>query len=231
MQNTSLRNVLAIGVSQAEFGRIVPFLDRQSFDVDRFPSAVGAVDLISQVPFEMLLVRYPLPDMETEAFLRIVRQEGSPCLRSSILVLTDASLEMESQRFIGLGANRTINLEASEAEIQESISSVLNVAPRKAARFLARLEIRIGGEKDMVLCQTENLSASGMLLRTDRRWERGTQIDFEFSIPNDPRPVRGMAEVVRQTLVGRDAVGGIGLRFLSFAGDSHRRFESFLQQL
>ena len=231
MQKNSLRNVLAIGVTPAEFARLVPFLDRQSFDVDRFPSAIGAVELISRIPFEMLLVRYPLPDMETEAFLRIVRQEGSPCLRSSLLVLTGADRELESQRFIGLCANRTINLEASEAEIQESISSVLNVAPRKAARFLARLEIRISGEKDMVLCQTENFSATGMLLRTDRRWEIGTQIEFEFSIPNDARPVRGMAEVVRHTHEGRDAVGGVGLRFLSFAGDAHRRFEAFIQQL
>ena len=227
----SLRNVLAVGMTPAEFDRVVPFLDRQNFDVDRFPSATGAIDLVLRIPFEMLLVRYPLPDMDTENFLRMVRRGGSACMRSSLLILTHSDRLAESARFIGLGANRTIDLESSEAEIQASISAVLNVAPRKAARFLARLEIKIGGEKDMVLCQTENFSATGMLIRIDRRWEVGTQIDFEFSIPNDPRPVRGVAEVVRHTRHGRDAVGGIGLRFLSFAGDAHRRFQSFIQQL
>ena len=225
------RNVLAVGVSPAEFDRMVPFLARESFDVDRFPSASGALELTSQVPFEMLLVRYPLPDMQLETFLHEVRRPESPCLRASLLILTTGSLEVEARRFIGMGANRTVNLEASAAEIQESVSSVLHVAPRKAARFLARLEIKIGGAKDMMICQTENLSASGMLIRTDQRYEKGTQVDFEFQLPNDSRPVRGKAEVVRHTKADRDSVGGIGMRFISFAGDSQHRFEQFCRSI
>lgn len=225
------RNVLAIGVSRAEFDRMVPFLDRESFDVDRFPSAVGALELISQVPFEMLLVRFPLPDMELESFLQEVRQPDSPCLRASLLVLTTGPREDEARRFIGIGANRTLNLDASEVEIQDSVSSVLHVAPRKDARFLARLEIKIGDAKDMIICQTENLSVSGMLIRTDQRYEKGTRVDFEFQLPGDGRPVRGMAEVVRHTKADRDSVGGIGMRFLSFAGDSQHRFEQFCRGL
>lgn len=221
------RNVLAVGVTPTEFDRMVPFLARQSFDVDRFPSAVGALELTSQVPFEMLLVRYPLPDMQIETFLQEVRRPESPCLHSSLLVLTSAELEAQAQRFIGMGANRTVNLEASEAEIQQSVSSVLHVAPRKAARFLARFEIKIGDAKDMMICQTENLSASGMLIRTNQRYQIGTQVEFEFQIPDDSRPVRGKAEVVRHTHAGRDSVGGIGMRFVSFAGDSQHRFEQY----
>ena len=210
---------------------MVPFLARHHFDVDRFPSASGALELISQVPFEMLLVRYPLPDMPMDAFLQQVRREGGPCCRSSLLVLTTGGLELEARRFIGQGANRTINLEASGTEIQESVSSVLHVAPRKAARFMARMEIRIGDSKDMVICQTENLSASGMLVRTQERYDLGTRIEFEFQLPEDPRPVRGMAEVMRHTKPGRDSVGGIGMRFVSFAGDSQHRFELYLSRL
>ena len=93
------------------------------------------------------------------------------------------------------------------------------------------MEIKLGGAKDMILCQTENLSASGMLIKTERRYDKGTKIDFEFSLPDDIRPVSGIAEVVRQTMVGRDRVGGIGMRFLSFAGDSQRRFESYVNGL
>ncbi|MEM1177114.1 MAG: PilZ domain-containing protein [Acidobacteriota bacterium] len=225
------RNVLAIGVSQAEFQRFVPFLARQSFEVDRFPSGVGALELITQIRFEMLLVRFPLPDMDLSSFLSSVRRDGSPCHGASLILLTASSHEADAHRFIGQGANRSISLEASEDTIQSSISGLLDVAPRKAARFLARMEIRIGGAKDMLLCQTENMSSTGMLVRTDRRYEIGTQIEFEFSVVGDPRPLRGVAQVVRHTIVGRDRVGGIGMRFLSFAGDSQLRFESYIDQL
>lgn len=226
----SRRNVLAVGLSSEEFRRIVPFLSRQSFEVDRFPSALGAVELVSNIGFEVLLVRYPLPDMELAPFLERVREDRSPCKRSSLLLLHPSERSQEAATYVGRGANRAIPLEATPSEIQENISSVLNVAPRKAARFLARFQVTLGGTNDMLLCQTENLSTTGMLIRTDRRYDRGTQIEFEFSVEGDHRPIRGVAEVVRQTLIGREDMRGIGMRFLSFDSDSQRRLERFLQQ-
>lgn len=225
------RNVLVIGVSPEEFGRVAPFLGRDAFDVDRFPSGSGALELTSQVSIEVLLVRYPLPDMDLGVFLQAVRQQDSKCLKSPILILAEAETGAEADAYIGRGANRVLHVGSGEEELQAAVSSLLAVAPRKDARFLARMEIKLGGANDMILCQTENLSASGMLIKTERRYDRGTKIDFEFSLPDDVRPIRGFAEVVRHTMVGRDQVGGIGVRFLSFSGDSQRRFESYLQHL
>lgn len=222
------RNVLAIGMTQEEFQRLVPFLARNAFDVDRFPSSSGALELIANVAFELLLVRYPLRDMELERFLGAVRQPGGPCHHASLLLLATATKLAEAQRFIGRGANRALSLEASEGEIQESVSSVLDVAPRKSARFMTRLEIKLGGATDMMLCQTENTSATGLLIRCDRLYDLGTEIDFEFTLPGDQRAVAGVAEIVRNTPLDGGRANGIGMRFLSFAGDSQRRFESFL---
>ncbi len=225
------RNVLIIGVDLEEFAHVAPFLARDAFDVDRFPSGTGALELTAQVAIEVLLVRYPLPDMDLGVFLQAVRQGDSPCLASPILLLAAAGEADEAEAYVGRGANRVLRLEDAAEELQETVSGLLAVAPRKAARFLARMEIKLGGAKDMILCQTENLSASGMLIRTERRYDKGTKIDFEFSLPDDTRPIVGVAEVMRHTIVGRDKVGGIGVRFLSFGGDSQRRFATYLQQL
>ncbi len=224
------RNVLVIGVDPEEFGRVAPFLARDAFDVDRFPSGTGALELIAHVKIEVLLVRYPLPDMDLGVFLQAARQPESHCNRSPILLLSEATECTEAETYIGRGANRVLDLAAAEDDLQGAISNLLAVAPRKDARFLARMEIKLGGAKDMILCQTENLSASGMLIRTERRYEKGTRIDFEFTLPDDPRPIVGVAETMRHTMVGRDDVGGIGVRFLTFGGDSQRRFETYLQR-
>lgn len=225
------RNILAIGLSADEFGRVAPFLCRDSFDVDRFPSGVGSFELIDEVPFEVLLVRFPLPDMELYDFLQGVRRDTSPNLRSSIVLLAHEDKVDEAKSFIGRGANRVVGLEDADGKIQESISSLLSVAPRKDGRFMARMEISVGDAEEMLVCQTENLSASGMLLRTDRRYEKGTEVQFEFNLPNDHRPIVGIAEIVRHTMIGRDKVSGVGVRFLSFAGDSQRRFLSYIDTL
>ena len=45
MSQSKRRNVLAIGVDPEEFARVAPFLGRDAFDVDRFPSGSGALEL------------------------------------------------------------------------------------------------------------------------------------------------------------------------------------------
>lgn len=225
------RNILAIGVSADEFDRVAPFLGRDSFEVDRFPSAVGSFELTNKVPFEILLVRFPLPDMELYDFLQAVRRDESPNLKASIVLLAPQDKIKEAEAFIGRGANRVVEIEEADNTIQDSISSLLSVAPRKAARFMARMEIKLSDAEEMLVCQTENISSTGMLLRTDKRYETGTRIQFQFTLPHDQRPIVGLAEIVRHTMIGRDKVSGVGVRFLSFTGDSQRRFESFIDGL
>lgn len=225
------RNVLIVGVSREEFARVAPFFERDDFEIDRFPSGTGALELVTLVPFEILIVRYPLPDMDLRPFLDTVRDKDSCCLRSSLLLLAAGGRSADAEAFVGRGANRVVALEDSVETIQATVSSLVSVAPRKAARFMARLEIRLGGANDMVLCETENISATGMLIRTDRRYDSGTKIHFEFNLPNDDRPIVGIAEAVRHTSNEREEISGIGARFLSFAGDSQRRFEAFRNEM
>ncbi len=227
------RNILAIGVSADEFDRVAPFLARDSFEVDRFPSAVGSFEITNEVKFEALLVRFPLPDMELYEFLQAVRQDSSPNLKSSIVLISPQERQQEANAFVGRGANRVVSLEEADGNIQDIISNLLHVAPRKAARFMAKLEIKFDEDDDAssVLCQTENISDTGMLVRTARRYKGGTKVQFEFNLPDDQRPVRGIAQIMRHTMVGRDKVGGVGVRFISFAGDSQRRFQTYIDSV
>lgn len=226
----SSRNILVVGVDPDEFSRVAPFLERDDFDVDRFPGADGALELIAEVPFEVLIVRFPLHGMELERFLDRVRGDVSRCKHAPLVLLATGD-SGEAERYVGRGANRVVRLESSEATMQRTVSTLLNVAPRRAARFMTRVEVKLGGAKDMIACQTVNISESGMLIETDRRYDVGTQINLSFHLGDDERPIVGVAEVVRHTRAGRDSVTGIGLRFLSFAGDSQRRFQAYLRNL
>ena len=229
------RNVLVVGVTHDEFARVSPFLSRRDFTVDRFPGADGALELTATVPFELLVVRVPLPGIEVERFLEHVRSESSLCAHASIVLLEteDSGRAMgdEPERLIGRGANRVIKLADSRDEVQRIVAELIDVAPRKAARFLARLEVKLGGAKDLILCQTENLSSTGMLIRTERRYQNGVESDFEFAAPDEPRPIKGTARIVRRTMIGRDSVGGVGVTFVAWEGDSQRRYQRMLGRL
>ncbi|MEM7351716.1 MAG: PilZ domain-containing protein [Acidobacteriota bacterium] len=208
--------------------QVAPWLDRQEFQVDRFPSAEGAIEIVSRQLIDALLVRYELPDSDLESFLAAVRDRSSPCRRSPLLLLSHPKSLAAANSYIGRGANRAMPLNGDHKTIQATLCSLLNVAPRRACRCIAQLEVKIGQQRDWILCRTRDGSTSGMLLETDQKIPTGTRVDFELTLPAIDEPVVGRGEIARQTLEGREPFPGLGLRFLTFVGDSRRSYEAFL---
>lgn len=224
------QKVLIIGVGSETFEKVAPMLERDSVDVDRFPRAEASLELLSVVTFDTLLVGYPLAGMATEEFLERVRKEGMPNQKTPLLLLTEEATLEEARGWIGRGANRVVPLSVEAEDLQSTVSGLLKVAPRLGIRVMANLEIQVDEGTTLAVCQTENLSATGMLIRTLVGYPLGTRLGFEFNLPLDPRAVKGEAEVVRHTLSGRERIRGVGVRFVSFEGDGQRRFESYLEE-
>ena len=88
--------------------------------------------------------------------------------------------------------------------------------------------------------QTQNLSQSGMLLRTRQPLPIGTNVDLQFLFPGDPvlsktsQPggygfVEGQAKVVRHTHPIREQVRGMALQFLHLESRGLKSLDRFLQ--
>lgn len=222
------QNVLIVGVDSPTFEKIAPVLAREAFEVDRFPGASGALELLAAgVPFRALVVGFPLVDLPIGQFLAAVRARNAPSLHTPLVLVAAEDRVAEAASWIGRGANRVVSLASDEALLQSEVSALLAVAPRASFREMLRLELRLAeanANSTLVLCQTENVSATGMLVRTDRRFDLGSEIGFELNLSGDPRAVKGRARVVRHTLPGRDPVNGMGLRFVAFEADGQARF-------
>ncbi len=223
------QKVLIIGVDAPTFGKVAPMFERDSVDIDRFPRAEASLELLSVVTFDTLLVGFPIADMGMEEFLREVRRKDAPNRRTPVLLLTDPASVEDAQGLIGKGANRVVPTTITAQALQAAVSGLLEVAPRLGIRVMASLEIHLDEGKSLAVCQTENISSTGMLIRTLVGYPMGTRLRFEFNLPLDPRTVRGEAEVVRHTLKGRESIQGVGVRFVSFEGDGERRFEAYLK--
>src|SRR5262249_57287484 len=63
-------------------------------------------------------------------------------------------------------------------------------------------------------CQSENISETGMLLRSPEAYPIGTRVRFECTLPGDRSPLRGEAEVVRHTVSEVEQVQGIGVKVI-----------------
>ena len=222
------RKILAVGFSADEFNRLAPLLDRASFELDRFPDPTGALDLLGFVPFHMILVRYPLPKMALDDFLSRIRAPHTRSRKSSLVVLATRARVEEARTFLTRGANRVLELEPQAVDLESVVADLLHIAPRRSARFLARLQARLDGAPRSILGVVRNTSATGLLVETEHLLRRGTEVGFELTVPGGKQPIRGRAQVVRHALPDKEHVSGVGMRILSFKGSCDRDYNDYL---
>ena len=227
---TGHRKILAVGFSAKEFSRLAPLLDRSSFELDRFPDPTGALDLLAPIPFHMILARYPLPKMQMEDFLVRIRHPTTRSRKSSLVILADHAHMKDAEHFLMHGANRVIELEPEAVEVESVVADLLNIAPRRAAGFFARLQARLDGSPSSMLGVVRNTSATGLLVETDGELKRGAEVGFELTLPGGRLPIRGRAQVVRHTTPHKEHMTGVGVRILSFNGSSGDDYREFLTQ-
>lgn len=225
------RNVLVVEVSQLLFDRVAPVLRRRSFEVDRFPDAVRALELLATVPFQAVIVGYPMRELDLKRFLAAVADGESALASVAVLVAQEHRADVEG--YLDRGVDLILAAENAPEEMQRLLCALFGVAPRSAMRTMVKLEVQLDpkGPTERFMAQTENLSTSGMLVVTRRRYPIGTPVGFELLLPAGSGSVSGLAEVARHTELGQDRVEGIGLRFVMLRGDSDSRVARVLGDL
>jgi uncharacterized protein (TIGR02266 family) len=225
------RSTLVVGVEPKVFERISKILKRNGFLSDLSETGAAALESISFLPFDAIVVAYPLPDMPVSQFLDAVRAKDSPCRHTAVILLAAVDTLPEAEALVGKGANRAFPVDEFDDALAQEFSHLIEVPPRLAMRAVSRLKVQLSWGTSQTICQTENVSTHGMLIKTDHPYPVGTQMAFELAMPGDAEPVRGYAVVVRQTEKTRERASGVGVRFSSFEGRDKVRLETLLHQL
>jgi CheY-like chemotaxis protein len=227
---TLQKRVLVVGIARDLFARIEPLLSRASLAVDRVPRAESALALCRQRQFDLVIAFDPLPDMPVPAFVHQLRVHGSRCASAQVLLLTDQTNLEGLTASVQDGPNVVLPIEGPARLIEEIATRTLGVEPRRCERLMVKLEVQVDGARRLVMCQTENISKVGMLLRSEQPFPIGTKLAFELSPPNSRNAIQGEAEVVRQSVPDVEQVVGIGVRLLRFRADGRERWEEFLKK-
>ncbi|MEJ2582720.1 MAG: PilZ domain-containing protein, partial [Acidobacteriota bacterium] len=131
---------------------------------------------------------------------------------------------------IDRGVNRVMLLEDSPELIGTQVAELLHIAPRANLRFSTRLRTAVSGDGVEVLGEVANLSASGMLIETRIPFENGERVTVTINLGGMHGSTTAEALVVRQAVAERGGVDGIGVRFLSFAGNGREKIDAVLDQ-
>lgn len=211
------KRLLVVEVGPELYARVAPVLKRNAFEVDRFPGASGALELLAALPFDALILGYPMAEVPFNEFLDGVRSGVSK--EASIVILAERERRAEAERFLDRGVHLVLTPEDALDETERLLCALFAVAPRAALRVLVKLDLTLDTGRDLFVAQTENISTSGMFVATHRRYPLGSQARFEMSLPGERPPVRGTATITRHSRPdeGRQ---GMGLRYENFKSEN-----------
>ena len=224
------KHVLAACLDDPTHAKLDPAFSRAEFEVTTVPELRHATKLVQYIRFDLILVGFTVRGDELDALLDAIRLQGSPNVTTRIALFAAPEELVEARERREHGATKALATSLGQLEMQEAVTNLLRSRARLHMRVLTRVSTALeGGAATQLLCQTHDLSRTGLLVVTDSRFPVGAPVAFALDLPDAGGRIHGEAEVVRHALEVRDGVDGLGLHFRSFAADGERRLLTFLE--
>lgn len=230
MSTGGTAQVLVTRVDDATYKRIAATLRQTRVDLHRARWDSSTLDLVQGTAFDAVIIGFPISREALKRFLEAARAKGAACRRAGLILITESPHSKAAQALIGKGANRVVMSDELEARIVTAVEELARPAPRLPVKIPARLHLFAEGRPLRLMAQIENISSSGMLLRGVTQFPVGTTFEFEMVVPDEPKPIRGSAEITRGTDPHRESVAGVGVRFVTFEGSDRVRLEMFIER-
>jgi|YNPBryunderm2012_1023409.scaffolds.fasta_scaffold10047_3 CheY-like chemotaxis protein len=228
--NGSRGTVLLVGFDEAGSKALSQVLRRHHFTVSAAPPA-AALQQATATAVDAVVASYPLAIDSTQAFLSTLRRLTSASRSAAFVFVATSATRSSAEAFVGWGANRVVAVDDAPRMLPGLLDRLLRVAPRISVRGVCRLDLTNQALAHRVLCQTVNVSATGMLVRLPRVLPLGAELRFELILRPDFTPVSGRARVVRHTVDRHEPYTGVGITFSELHGDGETRLQEQLTRL
>jgi hypothetical protein len=221
--------ILAAGLERRAFERIAPELRRDALTVDWVATPEAGVALAVKNRYDIIIMDAEPCDWPLTKVVSEFRSAHSPSSDAAIMILSEPDQVDAARALKSRGVNRVMLISDPPDMIRDQMFSLLEVAPRASVRLPTNLETALGNTGSELFCQTENLSTTGMFIKTRHRPPLGTTVVFKIHLADEGGIVFGRGEMVRHSSPDQQGIDGVAVRFLSFAKDGALKLQDFLE--
>lgn len=225
------KKVLAAGIEREAFEELAPVIQRDSVKVDWAETIEAGAETARMQHFDIVIMSAKPRELPLEEMVQLYRDSFSLSSDAAILVLAEPEQVDVARALRSRGVNRVMLMTDPPEIICDQVANLLEVAPRVQVRLAANVEAAVGETDRELFCQTVNISATGMLIRTRHRPALGSQVLFKITLPEEHGMVSGCGELVRHSVTAKGEVDGFAIRFDSFANGGALRLQRYLGTL
>jgi len=122
-------NVLLIGGESPLVRAAVPLLRRNEFEVHRAPPDAGVVDVVTDMPFDLVIVEVEALPIPLQQVVGAVRDPESPCRTAGLIVIAEEAIRPAVPELLQTGVNRVVFRSAPAGDLLHAVADLLSVAP------------------------------------------------------------------------------------------------------
>ena len=207
---------------------VVPFeqslLLRKEHDIFRAATGEEALGMLLTTTFDLLISDERLSDMDAADLARKAR-ELPLAKEMSILVLGTVDQDI----FLP-AVNKILPKPVVGQDFEEVCKRLLSVEGRKDVRLLVYVQVQGFLQSNLFLCNSVNLSASGILLLTARKLKKGDVISLQITLPREREKVKVTGEVQREAKEVGSRLNAYGVKFTEILPDDQERIKRFVSE-
>ena len=199
-------------------------LRRSDFEIFTATSGKEALNVHKAEKMDVIIADLDLPDIGGDKLCSMIRNDEELKSVSIIIVCTTAPSDIE--RASVCKANSYITRPISSRQLLEKVAQLLNIPERKSCRVLLKVSVSWKSASGSFFCSSRDISATGILLQTDRMLAKGDVISCNFYLPNSFR-VFANVEIMRVTMNGDDTFL-YGAKYVDLSPEYRSAIEAFI---
>ena len=176
---------------------------------------------------DLIISRMDLPGMGSEQLYALIRTD--PELRAVSTILCCGGTPTAKEAAQRCKPNTLLTLPVDHAKIEQAARDLLQISSRESYRVLLSIQIEGNSKERAFFCKSENISASGLLLETEKDLVKGDKIICSFFLPGSHR-ITVNGDVVREIDQKQPAAGKqYGVKFTKVSLQDKLAIEQFVK--
>ena len=172
----------------------------------------------------LIITELKIPDMDGDNLCSIIRNDEA--LQKVSLIIICENDKSDIERCEACGVNAFLTKPVNTEELFSNIRKFLYVLDRKDMRAFYHEDVKCKSGDNIFFAKADNISSSGILIRTDQVLEKGDEISCSFYIEGHPVTVNGKIVRVQKR---PPATYFYGMQFVKVSILTQVRIDKFIE--
>lgn len=199
-------------------------LNRSDFRIFSATTSEEALNLHRTEQADLIIIDLDMPGITGDRLSSTIKND--PRLRNVFIIIVCSESPSDMERFRTSMADSYITKPVKPLVLLEKVSRIFDAPQRQNYRVL--LKVSVKGEKrgQSFFCSSQDISATGMMIETEKALEKGDLISCSFFLPNSSS-LFADAEVMR-TRKNENGQFQYGVRFIDLKQQYKAAIEQFI---